>query len=114
MASSQQPDRIQPWYRHRAVTVVRVVVGVGAAVVGAIVVLVVAALGHCSAFGGRCPRGSAFDAEVFWSAASATAAAVAIPVYLYRPSTRRLVIATLVGVLVGLAVGAAVTASTAG
>ena len=53
MASSQQPDRSQPWYRHRAVTVVRVVVGVGAAVVGAIVVLVVAALGHCSAFGGR-------------------------------------------------------------
>ena len=55
MADPQQSNYSRPWYMHRAVTVVRVVIGVGAAVVGAVLVLVTAALGHCSAFGGRCP-----------------------------------------------------------
>ena len=86
----------------------RVLAGVVAIVFGLGLVLVVSAVGHCAAFGGRCPAEPPplFEDDVFGSAALGGFIAIGIPVWLARPSFRRLRIALPVGlgaaVLIGL------------
>jgi hypothetical protein len=77
-------------------------------VIGLVIVVVVAALGHCSSFGGRCPAepGPLLEDDVFGTAAAGAALAVGGPMFLLKPSARRLgqalVVAAVVGVIVGL------------
>ena len=92
----------------------RVFVGVSAAVTGVLMVLVVAAIGHCSAFGGTCPRPSTLDGDVFGGAAMGAALAIGVPMWMARPTRRRFLIALGAAVVAGLLVGALVMAATAG
>lgn len=77
-------------------------------VIGLAIVVVITALGHCSSFGGRCPAvpGPLLDDDVFVKAAGGAALAVGGPMFLSKPSARRLgqalVGAVVVGVIVGL------------
>ena len=84
----------------------RILVSVIAIVVGLGIVLVTIAVGHCSAFGGRCPSSTSWDWEVFGSAAGGGAIAAGIPTFLAAPSLRRiglaLAAAAAAGALVGL------------
>jgi VanZ family protein len=111
--TSEPPTDREPWYRARWLLVVRVIVSVLAVVGGLLALLVVLAVGHCSAFGGRCPREPAFQDDVFWTAAFASAVMVGVPVYLFRPSRRRLAIALVIAAVVGSLVGLAAIDATA-
>lgn len=77
-------------------------------VIGVTIVVVVAALGHCSSFGGRCPAqpGPLLEDDVFIKAAAGAALAAGGPMFLWRPSTSRLwrslVVAAVAGIVVGL------------
>ena len=92
----------------------RVIVGVSALVGGASIVLLAALVGHCSAFGGRCPSTSTFDADTFRIAASGAALAVGVPMWMARPTRRRFFIAAGVALTAGLVIGAIVMVSAAG
>lgn len=92
----------------------RVIVGVSAFVAGASIVLLAGLVGHCSAFGGRCPSASTFDADTFRIAALGAALAVGVPMWMTRPTRRRFFMAAGVALIVGLVIGALVTAAAAG
>ncbi|HUP75438.1 MAG TPA: hypothetical protein VM282_20505 [Acidimicrobiales bacterium] len=64
-------------------------------------------LGRCDAFGGTCPADEPplFDDDVFGLAAFGAFLIVAVPFFLHRPSTKRLLIALPVGVAAGLLFG---------
>jgi hypothetical protein len=97
--------------RHPVLRVMRVLTITGAVVTGSGLILLAATLGSCSAFGGRCPadRPSLWDDDVFGMAAFGAALIVAVPVFLHRPSWRRLGVAAGVGVAAALIVGLLVT-----
>jgi hypothetical protein len=82
-----------------------------AVVIGLLLLLVATTLGRCDAFGGRCPadRPSLWEDDVFGMAASGTALIVIVPLFLRRPSWRRLGIATAVGSTSAIVVGLIVT-----
>jgi hypothetical protein len=102
------------WYQAPWVTALRVV-GAGLAIcAGFGLVVVVTAVGHCSAFGGTCPREGGFPADVFRMAAFGGAVAVAVPYYLKQPTRRRLAASGAVGVVAGAAVGLFAVQATAG
>ena len=105
----------KPEHRRRILLkALRVIVGVSAVVAGALIVLVVAAVGHCSAFGGTCPRASTLDGDVFGGAAMGAALAIGVPMWMVRPTRRRFLIAVGAAVVAGLLVGVLVLAATAG
>jgi hypothetical protein len=95
------------------VTVLRVTAGLGAIGFGLLLIAAAAAFGDCAAFGGRCPREPSFDAEVFWMSALGAALASGAPLYLFRPSRRRLVIGLVTAAVAAGLVGVLVTGSTA-
>ena len=76
--------------------------------------LITAALGHCSAFGGRCPRPNTLDGDVFGGAAMGMMLAVGGPLWMRRPTWRGLLRALAIAALVALPVGALVMAATRG
>jgi hypothetical protein len=105
------PTSTRPW-----VGPVKASLSAVAIAIGLLLILIAATLGSCDAFGGRCPadRPSLWDDDVFGMAAFGTALIVAVPVYLRRPSWRRLGIAMAVGSMSALAVGLLVTISAHG
>jgi hypothetical protein len=92
----------------------RGLLAVAAVIVGLGTVLLVLAVGHCSAFGGTCPRQSGFPDDTFRLAALGGGLAVAVPYYLKHPSWRRLAAAAVVAVATGALVGLFAVAATAG
>jgi len=78
-----------------------------AVLVGLVLVLASITLGRCDAFGGRCPadRPPLIEDDVFGFAAVGAALAVAVPVFLRRPSRQRLLRAVGYGALAALLVG---------
>ena len=97
--------------KHRLMTLLRVVSGFGSFVIGAGVVLVVAAVGHCSAFGGSCPGDSSIDGEVFLKAGAGAALAIAGPMFARKPTKWQLPVALLSGLAGGLLIGIVVVGS---
>lgn len=87
-----------------------------AVVIGLLLVLIAATLGRCDAFGGACPadRPPLWDDDVFGMASFGTALIVAVPVYLSRPSWRRLGWAVGIGAISALIVGLLVTTTAHG
>ena len=86
---------------------VRLALAICAVVLGAGIVLLAAAVGHCSAFGGRCPADPPplWDDDVFGTAAMGAALAVGLPVWLVQPSVRRLRMAVPLALGAALVVG---------
>ena len=82
-----------------------------AIVVGLGMIFLAMAFGSCDAMGGTCPRErpSLLEDDVFGMAAFGTALVVAVPIFLSRPSKRRLVIAVAVGLVAAFLVGMAVS-----
>jgi hypothetical protein len=95
----------QRWYQATWARVLRVLASGAAVLAGLGLVVVVVAVGHCSAFGGTCPRQSGFPADVFRPAALGGALAAAVPGYLREPSWRRLVRSLVIGLVVGVGIG---------
>jgi hypothetical protein len=85
-------------------------------VIGLGLILVAATLGRCDAFGGSCPadRPSLFDDDVFGMAAFGAALIVVVPVFVHRPSWRRLGVAIVAGIAAGLIVGLLIRSSAYG
>jgi len=93
----------------------RIVVAVSAIVIGGMIALVTAAIGHCSAFGGTCPRpGSSMNGDVFWGVAFGIAIAVGVPLWMRSPSWRGLARALLIAALVALLAGSVAMAGARG
>jgi hypothetical protein len=90
------------------------VTAIAAVVIGTMIVLVTAALGHCSAFGGTCANSSSFDGEVFGSAATGTMLAVGGVLWMQRPSWRGLLRAVVIAAAVAIPVAVLVMGSTQG
>ncbi len=92
-------DRLWGFLRVAAI-VTSVVVGVG-------LIVLVSALGHCSAFGGTCPAEAPplWEDDVFGSAALGAALAVGGPVFLSQPSKRRFGLAVLWALGAALVIG---------
>ena len=93
----------------------------GAAIGGAMLfgfgmVILATTVGRCDSFGGACPadRPSLFEDDVFGIAAFGAALLVAVPIFLARPSIRRLLIAVVAGIAAGLLVGLAARSSAHG
>ena len=82
-----------------------------AVVIGLGMIVIARVAGSCDAFGGRCPaeRQSLLEDDVFGMAAFGTALVVAVPIFLSRPSKRRLVIAVGVGLVAAFLVGLVVS-----
>lgn len=99
---------------HWIVTGLRVAVGVGAVVIGLGVVLLTIAVEHCAAFGGTCSGDPGFDGEVFFSAAAGAALATGVPLFVYRPTRKQVLIALMWAVSVGALVGVGVAGSVNG
>ena len=82
-----------------------------AVVIGLGMIVLARVAGSCDAFGGRCPaeRQSLLEDDVFGMAAFGTALVVAVPIFLSRPSRRRLVLAVAVGLVAAFLVGLVVS-----
>lgn len=87
-----------------------------AVVVGFGLVLMAVTVGDCSAFGGRCPSepGPLLDDDVFGMAALGGALASGVPVFLARPSRRRVPIAIAVAATAAVVVGLMARAAASG
>lgn len=95
-------------------TVLRVLGAVAAIFIGLGTVVLVMAVGHCSAFGGTCPRQGGFPEDTFRLAALGGALMVAVPYYLRRPSWKRLAAAVVLAVVAGGLVGVFAVGATSG
>lgn len=107
-ADGEQPRRWVSWLRW--------IVGVGTAVVGGTAAALLTWVGHCSAFGGRCPAdpGPLWDNDVFrfvWMIVAVTTAVVTLCM---RPDRRGAVVGVVRGVILGLIVGLLAVAYTSG
>jgi hypothetical protein len=93
------PQRLR---RLLAGTAIVVAVVVGLSMIGIAMVV-----GQCDAFGGTCPAESPplWEDDMFGTAASGALLAVAVPVFLSRPSKRRFVLALVLGIAAALFVG---------
>jgi len=109
LAVKTQPDP-QPWWRHWSITVLRVVVGVSALAIGLGVMALAVVLGDCSAFGGRCPSDPSFDADTLRFAALGAALAVGVPMFVLKPTRRRLATSVVSSLIAAILVGTLVTA----
>lgn len=85
-----------------------------AVVFGLGLILFTISFGHCSAFGGRCPRDTWFDFEIFSTALTGAAVAIGVPTAVFSGGTRnRRITRTVVsGGVAGLLVGGLVTSIT--
>ena len=94
-------DRI---WQERAWALARVLLSVASILAGLALVLIAVVVGDCSAFGGSCPAEAPplWDDDTLRFAALGAALAVGPPIFLSRPTLRRLLIA------LGAAAGAAV------
>lgn len=90
------------WWR-----IFRVVAVTLSIVVGLAMVLVAFTFGSCSAFGGTCPGTPEpiLEDDTFVFAAVGAGIAVGIPVFLSRPSGRRLIVALASGATAAVLVG---------
>jgi len=90
------------WRRGLKVATAAVAIAIGLGMV-----VVAMTLGRCDAFGGTCPgdRPPLLEDDVFGTAAFGAALLVAVPVFVARPSVRRLLTATGAGVAAALFVG---------
>ena len=86
--------------------VTRIVVGVLSAVAGCLTVLVTAAIGHCSAFGGPCPSDDGLAGDVIGGLVAGSLLAVGVPIVAARPDR----VGLLRGVLAGGVVAAVIVA----
>lgn len=94
----------------------RLFLGMSAVIFGLGLVVLVSAVGHCSAFGGACPSDppALWDDDVFGSAAAGGFIAVAIPMWLREPTWLRLRTAMPVGLAVAVVVGLIARSAAAG
>ena len=78
----------------------RIAVGTVAFLAGALLVLLATAVGHCSAFGGRCPAEPVpvWDDDVFGMSFLGAVIAIGVPVWLARPGWQRVAYAAATGV----------------
>ena len=85
----------------------RIVAGVLAVIIGLGLIAVVSAVGHCSAFGGRCPSDlpPLLEDDVFGTAFLGGLLAVGAPIWLARPGWRRLGRAAVIAIPVALLIG---------
>ncbi len=90
------------------VTTLRVMIGVLSVIIGGGIVLLTAALGHCSAFGGSCPGDPGLDWDVFRGVAMGTALAVGVPMFLRRPTRSRFLTSALAALVSAVPVGFAI------
>ena len=90
--------------------------GAGAVLFGVLLILLVAAVGHCSAFGGRCPADPPplFEDDVFGTAFMGGLVAIGIPIWLARPGWRRLGRALAIAVPLAFLIGLVARSSAAG
>ena len=96
--------------------ILRIVLGVAAALTGFLIIAVVAALGHCSAFGGTCPAEPPplLEDDVFGTAFMGGLLAIGAPIWLARPGWRRLGLALAIAVPLALLIGLGARSSAAG
>ena len=94
----------------------RWIVGVGTALVGATAAALLTWVGHCSAFGGRCPADPEplWDNDVFGTVWMIVAVTVAVVTLCLRPDRRGAVVGVVRGVVLGLAVGLLAVVYTSG
>lgn len=87
----------------------RILIGAGAVVVGCSGVVLTLAVGHCSAFGGRCPAEPVplLEDDVFGIVATIVAVTTAIVAVCTRPDRRGLLTGVAVAAPLGLLVGVA-------
>ena len=93
------------------------VVGIGASIaIGLMLIALAAAVGDCGFAGGRCPADAppVLEDDTFGTAAIGAALLVGVPVFLSRPSRRRLAIAAAAAIGAGLLVGLMVRSSANG
>ena len=102
-----------PWWRHWSITILRVVVGVSALAIGLGVMTLAVVFGDCSAFGGTCPRDPSFDADTFRFAALGAALAVGVPMFVLKPTRRRLATSVVASLTAAMLAGILVTTITA-
>ena len=105
MPTSADPQERTParlWLRLIVILVI-----VATVVFGMALVLLAATVGSCSAFGGTCPadRPPLIEDDTFGLAATGAFLIAAVPIYVTRPSWRRLGLGIGVGLCAGLAVG---------
>jgi hypothetical protein len=104
-ADPNHPRRRWTWWARWALGVVTALLGGGVA-------LLVAALGHCSAFGGRCPAepGPLLESDVFRLVAVTIAITVWIVGWCIQPNRRGAVTGLLAGLVIGVIAGLAAVA----
>ncbi len=107
-AAHPQPRRWVLWLRW--------IVGVGTALVGATAAALLTWVGHCSAFGGRCPADPEplWENDVFGTVGMIVAVTVTVVTLCRRPNRRGVVVGVVRGVVLGLVVGLLAVASTSG
>lgn len=108
-ADPDRPRRRWTWWARWAI-------GVVTALGGAAVALVITAIGHCSAFGGRCPADPEplLDNDVFGSVAVTLAFTVWIVAVCIRPNRTGAILGALAGLAAGVVAGLAAAAYAAG
>jgi hypothetical protein len=98
----------------RTLLVAARVVGIGVSIaIGLILIALAAAVGDCGFAGGRCPSEAPplLHDDTFGTAAFGAALLVGVPVFLSRPSWRRLAIAVAAAIGAGVLVGLVVRSS---
>jgi hypothetical protein len=116
MTALRSDERAPPSPRRRRLWgVLRAAAIATSVIIGLSMIVVAAVAGSCDAFGGSCPaeRPPLLEDDVFGMAAFGSALVVAVPLFLSRPSKRRLLVAIGVGLAVALIVGLAVSSSAA-
>ncbi len=85
-------------------------------VIGLGIIVLVSAVGHCSAFGGRCPSEPPplLEDDVFGTAFFGALLAVGVPVWLAHPTWRRIGRATAIGIPVAFLIGLMARSAAAG
>lgn len=108
VAAHPQPRNWVLWLRR--------IVGVGTAFVGATAAALLTWVGHCSAFGGRCPADPEplWENDVFGTVWMIVAVTVTVVTLCLRPDRRGAVVGVVRGVVLGLLVGLLAVAYTSG
>ncbi len=85
--------------RQAMIVVLRWIIGVGGAITGAGLGLLVLLVGHCSAFAGRCPTPAGNGGDAIGGIAMAAFLVVAAPMIALRWSRRGVAMAVVIGAL---------------
>ena len=92
----------------------RWIVGVGTALVGSTAAALLTWLGHCSAFGGRCPADPQWDNDVVGSVSIIVAVTVAVVTICMRPDRSGVATGVVRGIVLGPIVGLLAVAYSSG